>query len=104
MGVPYRRSAWSASGLPLTSVTERAGALFASREWLDAIVPRPALAFNDAQALAFASTPFDPYQRPDPSGSPYFRPKTDGATMHVFGIALVVFAIVSALSAWLIDT
>jgi hypothetical protein len=48
--------------------------------------------------------PFEPYQRPSRNGRHFVRPKTDGATLRVLWMALSAFVIVSALSAWLLDT
>jgi hypothetical protein len=105
MGVPYRRSDWVLSCPPLASAYQTASAFLARRELYDAIFPAPAFAFNDAPRLAFSSVPFDPYPRPKRSGRHYHsHPKTDGATLRVLFIATAVFLIVSALSAWLLDS
>jgi hypothetical protein len=104
MGVPYRRAAWAQSIAPLASACEAAGAWFSSRELYEAIFPAAAFSLNDTSRLAFSSLPFEPYQRPS-RGSPHFeRPKTDGATVRVLLMALSAFVIVSAFSAWLLDS
>ncbi|HEY2757693.1 MAG TPA: hypothetical protein VGJ01_18345 [Pseudolabrys sp.] len=104
MGVPYRRTAWAQSVAPFASACEAASAWFSSRELYKAIFPAAAWSLNDASRLAFSSLPFEPYQRPNRDGRHFARPKTDGATLRVLWMALSAFVIVSAFSAWLLDS